>query len=67
MAGSGRVTSDHVAALVRLLGELLPVRRATPVFADVDRATWNLDPDAVEAAITEGRKRRRGRHVRLPL
>ena len=26
---------------------------ATPVFADVDRETWNLDPDAVEAAITE--------------
>jgi perosamine synthetase len=25
---------------------------ATPVFADVDRRTWNLDPDAVEAAIT---------------
>jgi perosamine synthetase len=25
---------------------------ATPVFADVDRHTWNLDPDAVEAAIT---------------
>jgi perosamine synthetase len=29
---------------------------ATPVFADVDRATWNLDPDAVEAAITERTK-----------
>jgi perosamine synthetase len=26
---------------------------ATPVFADVDRRTWNLDPQAVEAAITE--------------
>ena len=26
---------------------------ATPVFADVDRRTWNLDPGAVEAAITE--------------
>jgi perosamine synthetase len=25
---------------------------ATPVFADVDRRTWNLDPDAVEAAIS---------------
>jgi perosamine synthetase len=25
---------------------------ATPVFADVDRRTWNLDPAAVEAAIT---------------
>jgi perosamine synthetase len=29
---------------------------ATPVFADVDRATWNLDPDAVDAAITERTK-----------
>jgi perosamine synthetase len=29
---------------------------ATPVFADVDRATWNLDPNAVEAAITERTK-----------
>jgi dTDP-4-amino-4,6-dideoxygalactose transaminase len=29
---------------------------ATPVFADVHRATWNLDPDAVEAAITERTK-----------
>jgi perosamine synthetase len=29
---------------------------ATPVFADVDRRTWNLDPDAVEAAITERTK-----------
>jgi len=26
---------------------------ATPVFADVDPHTWNLDPDAVEAAVTE--------------
>ncbi len=26
---------------------------ATPVFADVDPQTWNLDPDAVEAAITD--------------
>jgi perosamine synthetase len=26
---------------------------ATPVFADVDRRTWNMDPAAVEAAITE--------------
>lgn len=25
---------------------------ATPVFADIDPATWNIDPDAVEAAIT---------------
>jgi perosamine synthetase len=29
---------------------------ATPIFADVDRATWNLDPAAVEAAITERTK-----------
>jgi perosamine synthetase len=29
---------------------------ATPVFADVDRRTWNLDPAAVEAAITERTK-----------
>jgi perosamine synthetase len=29
---------------------------ATPVFADVDLRTWNLDPAAVEAAITERTK-----------
>jgi perosamine synthetase len=29
---------------------------ATPVFADVDPATWNLDPAAVEAALTERTK-----------
>jgi perosamine synthetase len=29
---------------------------ATPVFADVDPRTWNLDPVAVEAAITERTK-----------
>jgi perosamine synthetase len=29
---------------------------ATPVFADVDRRTWNLDPAAVDAAITERTK-----------
>jgi perosamine synthetase len=29
---------------------------ATPVFADVDRRTWNLDPHAVEAALTERTK-----------
>jgi perosamine synthetase len=29
---------------------------ATPVFADVERRTWNLDPAAVEAAITERTK-----------
>ena len=38
---------------------------ATPVFADVDPVTLNLDPAAVEAAITERtRAHRRGRHVR---
>jgi perosamine synthetase len=26
--------------------------RAVPVFVDVDRATWNIDPDRIEAAIT---------------
>jgi perosamine synthetase len=29
---------------------------ATPVFADVDPRTWNLDPGAVEAAITDRTK-----------
>jgi dTDP-4-amino-4,6-dideoxygalactose transaminase len=29
---------------------------ATPVFADVDPETWNMDPAAVEAAITERTK-----------
>jgi dTDP-4-amino-4,6-dideoxygalactose transaminase len=29
---------------------------ATPVFADVDPRTWNMDPAAVEAAITERTK-----------
>jgi perosamine synthetase len=29
---------------------------ATPVFADIDPCTFNLDPDAVEAAITERTK-----------
>jgi perosamine synthetase len=29
---------------------------ATPVFADVDPRTWNMDPGAVEAAITERTK-----------
>jgi dTDP-4-amino-4,6-dideoxygalactose transaminase len=30
--------------------------RATPVFVDVEPATWNIDPAAVEAAITERTK-----------
>lgn len=29
---------------------------ATPVFADVDRATMNIDPDRIEAAVTERTK-----------
>jgi perosamine synthetase len=29
---------------------------ATPVFADVDPRTWNLDPEAVEASITDRTK-----------
>jgi perosamine synthetase len=29
---------------------------ATPVFADIDPRTWNVDPDAVEAAVTERTK-----------
>jgi perosamine synthetase len=29
---------------------------ATPVFADIDPRTWNLDPAAVEAAVTERTK-----------
>src|ERR671939_679279 len=29
------------------------LERATPVFADVDPVTLNMDPDAVEAAVTE--------------
>lgn len=32
--------------------EAILIRGATPVFADVDPATFNLDPDRVEAAIT---------------
>jgi perosamine synthetase len=26
---------------------------ATPVFADIDAETWNIDPDRIEAAVTE--------------
>ena len=41
---------------------------ATPVFADVDPRTLNLDPAAVEAAITRADEgARRGRHLRLPV
>ena len=41
---------------------------ATPVFADVDARTMNLDPAAVEAAITRADEGdRRGRHLRLPV
>ena len=41
---------------------------ATPVFADIDPRTLNLDPAAVEAAITAAHARDpRRRHLRLPL
>ena len=41
---------------------------ATPVFADIDPRTLNLDPAAVEAAITRADEGdRRGRHLRLPV
>ena len=43
----------HLALLVRRLRELRDLRGATPVFADVDRQTFNLDPRAVEAAMTD--------------
>ena len=40
---------------------------ATPVFADIDPRTLNLDPAAVEAAITPRTKAiLAGRHLRLP-
>jgi perosamine synthetase len=41
---------------------------ATPVFADIDRRTLNLVPEAVDAAITDRtRAVVAGRHLRLPL
>ena len=47
---------DHLPVLVRGVGELHRGRGATPVFADVDPRTLNLDPAAVEAAITDRTK-----------
>ena len=47
-----RRRGDHVAVLVRRLGELRHLRGRAPVFADIDPRTLNLDPAAVEAAIT---------------
>ena len=37
--------------------EAVPVVGATPVFVDVDRETFNLDPASLEAAIGEARRR----------
>lgn len=33
-------------------GEMIALLRAKPVFVDIDPATWNLDPAAIEAAVT---------------
>jgi dTDP-4-amino-4,6-dideoxygalactose transaminase len=38
-------------------GEVVALLGATPVFADVDEATFNLDLDSVEAAIATAKKR----------
>lgn len=37
-------------------GEMIALLGATPVFADIDSRTYNLDPKAAEAAITERTK-----------
>ncbi len=49
--GRGR-RGDHQPVLVRRVGECDRVLRRTPVFADIDPVTLNLDPAAAEAAIT---------------
>jgi len=33
-------------------GEMIALLRATPVFVDIDPRTWNIDPRAIEAAVT---------------
>jgi UDP-2-acetamido-2-deoxy-ribo-hexuluronate aminotransferase len=33
-------------------GEMIALLRAKPVFVDIDPKTWNLDPAAIEAAVT---------------
>jgi len=33
-------------------GEMIALLRAKPVFVDIDARTWNLDPAAIEAAVT---------------
>lgn len=37
-------------------GEMIALLGATPVFADIDPRTYNLDPESAEAAITERTK-----------
>lgn len=34
-------------------GEMIALLGATPVFVDIDPVSWNLDPERIEAAITE--------------
>tara|TARA_R110002096_G_scaffold25004_1_gene78609 strand:+ start:2345 stop:3439 length:1095 start_codon:yes stop_codon:yes gene_type:complete len=36
--------------------EVISLLGATPVFVDIDPATWNMDPDLLRAAITESTK-----------